>query len=161
MASFKDELKNDRQQEPGFSENKSGANEIIDRVKTNFNSAFNVDAFDKKRKKQGTYSESDLYPFSLAHQFIDVKEIYNFMIVTKDNRCLTILEIDPVNFELRSVHEQIMIVESFQNYLLLTPISFQIKCVSKPPTVAEMLGELKKDMDEGKKKAEFYEKLGI
>lgn len=150
MASFKDELKNDRQQEPGFSENKSGANEIIDRVKTNFNSAFNVDAFDKKRKKQGTYSESDLYPFSLAHQFIDVKEIYNFMIVTKDNRCLTILEIDPVNFELRSVHEQIMIVESFQNYLLLTPISFQIKCVSKPPTVAEMLGELKKDMDEEK-----------
>ena len=148
-SSFKDELKNDRQGISG-EENHNSNNELINRVKGNFNSVFNVEELKKKKGTSTNNEELEAYPFSLAHQFIDVKEIYDFMIITKDNRALTILEINPVNFELRSIHEQIMIVESFQNYLLLAPISFQIKCISKPPTVAEMLGELQKDLDEEK-----------
>ena len=150
MASFKDELKSDRQGNSEKKENGLLESEIAKRIKQNIDNSISIN---KLGKKQNVVVEDNLYPLSLAHRFIDLKNIYEFMIVTKDDRCLTILELNPVNFELRSTLEQVMIVEAFQNYLLLAPVSFQIKCIAKPPSVNELLSELEKDMENEKVKS--------
>lgn len=54
-----------------------------------------------------------------------VKEIKYGMIVTKDKRYLTILEVIPVNFHLRSYEEQNKIIYQFRTWLKLMPSKIQ------------------------------------
>lgn len=58
-------------------------------------------------------------------------KIANGIVYTTDGRYVKILEIEPINFLLRSAREQQGIIYSFISYLKISPVKLQIKMISK------------------------------
>lgn len=61
-------------------------------------------------------------------------KIANGIVYTTDGRYVKILEIEPINFLLRSAREQQGIIYSFISYLKISPVKLQIKMISKKQT---------------------------
>jgi hypothetical protein len=78
-----------------------------------------------KRKKsnfQKKLRERNSKNLEYTQSFIPVKEIKNGIIETTDNRYIKILEIEPINFLLRSSEEQHHIISSFASWLKISPV---------------------------------------
>lgn len=80
-------------------------------------------------KKQVTYSED----------FVPVKDIRNGIIETEDGRYIRVLEVEPINFLLRSTSEQKNIVASFASWMKISPIKIQIKVLTKKADIGKHL----------------------
>lgn len=63
--------------------------------------------------------------------FIPVKNIANGIIETTDGRYIKILEIEPINFMLRSGEEQFNIISSFASWLKISPVRMQFKSITR------------------------------
>ena len=63
--------------------------------------------------------------------YLPIEKIANGVIYTTDHRYVKILEIEPINFLLRSTREQQSIIFSFISYLKISPVKLQIKMISK------------------------------
>ena len=74
----------------------------------------------KRKKKQP--AEADFFP---------VEKIENGICYLKDKRYIKIMEIEPINFLLRSAREQRNIIYSYMSYLKISPVKMQIKVISK------------------------------
>ena len=63
--------------------------------------------------------------------FIPVKNIQNGVVETTDGRYIKILEIEPINFMLRSDEEQFSIISSFASWLKISPMKLQFKSITR------------------------------
>lgn len=88
-------------------------------------------------KKQVTYSED----------FVPVKDILNGIIETEDGRYIRVLEVEPINFLLRSTSEQKNIVASFASWMKISPIKIQIKVLTKKADIGKHLNTIERDME--------------
>ena len=88
-------------------------------------------------KKQVTYSED----------FVPVKDILNGIIETEDGRYIRVLEVEPINFLLRSTSEQKNIVASFASWMKISPIRIQIKVLTKKADIGKHLNTIERDME--------------
>ena len=75
----------------------------------------------KKREAKGESAQS----------FLPVRDIRNGMVETTDGRYLKILEIEPINFALRSSEEQFNIISSFASWLKISPVRLQCKTITR------------------------------
>ena len=66
-----------------------------------------------------------------TQDFIPLKDIRGGIIETTDGRYIKILEIEPINFMLRSAEEQWGIISSFASWLKISPIRMQFKSVTR------------------------------
>ncbi len=66
-----------------------------------------------------------------AQGFLPVKKIQHGVVETSDGRYLKILEIEPINFMLRSDEEQFNIISSFASWLKISPMRLQFKSVTR------------------------------
>lgn len=66
-----------------------------------------------------------------VQDFIPVKEIKHGIIETTDNRYIKILEIEPINFMLRSDEEQFNIISAFASWLKIAPMRLQFKSITR------------------------------
>lgn len=66
-----------------------------------------------------------------VQDFIPIKNLKHGIIETKDGRFLKILEIEPINFMLRSADEQAEIIYSFASWLKIAPVKLQFKSITK------------------------------
>lgn len=82
-----------------------------------------------------------------------IDRIENGIIYTKDRRFVKIIEIEPINFLLRSAWEQKGIIYSFISYLKVGPIKIQFKVLTKRADINRHLKtvetELEQETDEG------------
>lgn len=81
-----------------------------------------------------------------VQDFIPVKNIYNGVVETKDGRFLKLLEIEPVNFSLRSSEEQYDIICSFAGWLKIAPIRLQFKSVTRRADSEKYIKGLRADL---------------
>ena len=63
--------------------------------------------------------------------FLPVKDIRNGIVETTDGRYIKILEIEPINFMLRSSEEQYNILSSFASWLKISPMKLQFKSITR------------------------------
>lgn len=75
-----------------------------------------------KRKSKGLESVQDYLP---------IREIRNGVIETTDGRYIKILEIEPINFTLRSDEEQFNIISTFASWLKISPMRLQFKSITR------------------------------
>lgn len=68
---------------------------------------------------------------STVQDFIPIRNLKHGIIETKDGRFLKILEIEPINFMLRSAEEQAEIIYSFSSWLKIAPVKLQFKSITK------------------------------
>ena len=66
-----------------------------------------------------------------AQAFLPVRDIRNGLVETTDDRYLKILEIEPINFALRSDEEQFNIISSFASWLKISPVRLQCKTITR------------------------------
>ena len=91
----------------------------------------------KKKEKEITNYVQDLIP---------IKDIRNGLIETTDNRYIKIIEIEPINFMLRSEEEKNNIIYSFASWLKISNIKLQFKSITKRADAERHIELLKKDM---------------
>ena len=63
--------------------------------------------------------------------FIPIKNITHGIVETTDGRFIKILEIEPINFMLRSGEEQLGIISSFASWLKISPMRLQFKSITR------------------------------
>ena len=83
-----------------------------------------------KTKSGGAIRKRDKIP-EFTQDYIPVKEIKNGIIETADSRYIKILEVEPINFMLRSSEEQFNIICSFASWLKIAPMRMQFKSVTR------------------------------
>ena len=75
-----------------------------------------------------------------------MKKIDHGIIYTTDGRYVKILEVEPINFLLRSAREQMGIIYSFISYLKISPVKLQIKMISKRADINQHLEKSRKEL---------------
>ena len=83
-----------------------------------------------KKRPSNTKSKSN-ERLEFTQDFIPVKDIRHGIIETTDHRYIKILEIEPINFMLRSDEEQFGIISSFASWLKISPMRLQFKSITR------------------------------
>lgn len=96
---------------------------------------------EKKTEPQAAYE----YLTPVASYF-PIEKIENGIIYTKDHRYVKIIEVEPINFLLRSAREQRYIIYSFVSYLKISPVKLQIKVLTKKADINKHLETISEDM---------------
>lgn len=81
-----------------------------------------------------------------TEDLIPVKDIRNGIIHMSDGRYIKILEVEPINFLLRSVREQKNIISSFASWMKISPVKVQIKVLTKKADISKHLSAIERDM---------------
>ena len=82
-----------------------------------------------------------------AEDFIPVKDIRNGIIETTDGRYIRVIEVEPINFLLRSISEQKNIVANFASWMKISPVKIQIKVLTKKADIGKHLRTIERDME--------------
>ena len=90
--------------------------------------------------------------------FIPVKDIRGGVIETTDYRFIRILEIEPINFMLRSAEEQNSIISTFAGWLKISPIRLQFKSLTRKADSDHHIAMIRKDFE--KEKSEKCREVG-
>ena len=66
---------------------------------------------------------------------------------TTDGRCLKILEIEPINFMLRSDEEQFNIISTFASWLKISPMRLQFKSITRKADSDRHVAMVRKELE--------------
>jgi len=97
---------------------------------------------DIEAKKEETVEDYDMYPITHASSYIPVKDIEDGIIHTTDGRFLKIIEIEPLNFDLKGKHEQESIIAQYETFLRVAPSKIQIKCIAQRASVENFINNI-------------------
>ena len=78
--------------------------------------------------------------------YLEIDKIENGVVFTRDGRYLKVIEIEPINFLLRSAREQRNIIYSFVSYLKIAPIRMQFKVIAKKADLNKHLNQVNEEM---------------
>ncbi len=92
----------------------------------------------KKREKQRKLT---------AQGFLPVKKIERGVVETTDGRFLKILEIEPINFMLRSDEEQFNIISTFASWLKISPMRLQFKSITRKADSDKHVAMVRKELE--------------
>lgn len=101
---------------------------------------------------------------SFTQDFIPIKNLEHGIIETTDGRYIKILEIEPINFMLRSEEEQYEIICSFASWLKISPVHLQFMSITRKADSDKHIAMLRKEMateesEQCKKLSEGYIRL--
>lgn len=82
-----------------------------------------------KRKPERTRKKQEKLEF--VQDFIPIRDIVHGIVQTTDGRYIKILEIESINFMLRSDEEQFNIISSFASWLKISPMRLQFKSITR------------------------------
>ena len=84
---------------------------------------------------------------NMVQEFLPLEDIRGGMIVTRDKRYIKIIEIQPINFLLRSADEQRDIIMSFAELLRISPVKIQFKSNANRADITKFLENTVEEME--------------
>ena len=84
---------------------------------------------------------------SFTQDFIPIKNLEHGIIETTDGRYIKILEIEPINFMLRSEEEQYEIICSFASWLKISPVHLLFKSITRKADSDKHIAMLRKETE--------------
>lgn len=84
---------------------------------------------------------------SFTQDFIPIKNLEHGIIETTGGRYIKILEIEPINFMLRSEEEQYEIICSFASWLKISPVHLQFKSITRKADSDKHIAMLRKETE--------------
>ena len=97
-------------------------------------------------RKRGRASPLSKEKLEFVQDFIPLKELKNGIVETADGRFIKILEIEPINFLLRSAREQRGIIYSFVSYLKISPVKLQFKVLTRRADIGRHMETVRREM---------------
>ena len=101
----------------------------------------------EQKKQRPASGKKKKRRFQNIEDYLPVDKIEHGVIYTTDGRYIKILEVEPINFLLRSSREQLGIIYSFISYLKISPVKLQIKMISKRADINQHLDKARKEME--------------
>ena len=98
----------------------------------------------KKKAKKGLEKSVRL---EFVQDFLPIKDLRNGIIETTDGRYIKILEIEPINFTLRSDEEQFNIISSFASWLKISPMRLQFKSITRKADSDKHVSMIREELD--------------
>lgn len=98
------------------------------------------------KKRKPNKSEVSSRYLSSAAEYLPIERIENGVIYTRDKRYVKIIEVEPINFLLRSAREQRNIIYSFIGYLKISPVKMQFKVLTKRADINRHLQAVEREM---------------
>ena len=83
-----------------------------------------------------------------VQDFLPIKDIRNGIVETSDRRYIKILEIEPINFTLRSEEEQFNIISSFATWLKISPMRLQFKSITRKADSDRHVSMIRRELKE-------------
>jgi NADH:ubiquinone oxidoreductase subunit C len=83
-----------------------------------------------------------------VQEWLPVKNIIGGIVVTKEHRFAKIIEVMPVNFHLKTPHEQQNIIYYFASYLKVASNNLQIRVITQRLDMAEYISKMHKYRDD-------------
>ena len=102
---------------------------------------------EKQRKKQQKRRKRP-EKLDFVQDFIPIKNITHGIVETTDGRFIRILEIEPINFMLRSGEEQFGIISSFASWLKISPMRLQFKSITRKADSDKHLAMIQEELAE-------------
>lgn len=96
-----------------------------------------------EKKKAKTFQELTTNGYS-QNMFSFIKELYGGLIVTKNNRYISIMEIIPSNFEEQNQDEQIRILDNYKRMMTIAPRSSHLKCITQKTDDSTIINNIQK-----------------
>ena len=100
----------------------------------------------KTTKKQKPKSSGELLEF--VQDYLPVRDIHHGIIEMTDGRYIKILEIEPINFMLRSDEEQYNIISSFASWLKISPQNLQFKSFTRKADSDKHIQMIRKELEQ-------------
>ena len=100
----------------------------------------------RRRKVQPERGKQENH-LEFVQDYIPLKEIRNGIVETTDGRYLKILEIEPINFLLRSNEEQWGIISTFASWLKISPMRLQFKSITRKADSDRYVAGLEADIE--------------
>ena len=102
----------------------------------------------KKAGKKKAQKEKKLLTLQSTQSYSPILGVKNGIIVTKDEKYVKLLEISPINFELRSPSEQEEVISAFSGAIRTMPKVVHLKVVNTPSDISPFINGLIEKMDE-------------
>ena len=99
-------------------------------------------------KSQAKKAKRKPEKLEFVQPFLPVKDIRNGIVETTDGRYIKILEIEPINFMLRSSEEQYNILSSFASWLKISPMRLQFKSITRKADSDKHVALIRKELAE-------------
>lgn len=103
-------------------------------------------------KKQRSGKKQKVEKLEFVQDFLPIKNLSNGIIETVDGRYIKILEIEPINFLLRSDEEQANIISSFASWLKISPMRLQFKSITRKADSDKHIAMVRQDLKEEDKR---------
>lgn len=103
---------------------------------------------EKTSNQQGNSRNQKKRKHQCIEDYLPINKIANGVIYTTDGRYIKILEVEPINFLLRSAREQQGIIFSFISYLKISPVKLQIKMISKRADINKHLAQAARELEQ-------------
>lgn len=103
---------------------------------------------EQKRKGSKPRKTKSTEAVDFVQDFIPIKEIKNGIVEMRDGRYIKILEIEPINFMLRSSEEQFNIISSFASWLKISPMRLQFKSVTRRADSDKHISMLREELEQ-------------
>ena len=100
----------------------------------------------KEKAVSGRAAQESRYLNPVA-EYLPIYKIENGIIYTKDYRYVKIVEVNPVNFMLRSSREQRSIIYSFISFLKISPVKVHFKVLTKCADINRHIELIKREME--------------
>lgn len=99
-------------------------------------------------KKQRSGKKQKVEKLEFVQDFLPIKNLSNGIIETVDGRYIKFLEIEPINFLLRSDEEQANIISSFASWLKISPMRLQFKSITRKADSDKHIAMVRQDLKE-------------
>ena len=100
----------------------------------------------KEKAVSGRAAQENRYLNPVA-EYLPIYKIENGIIYTKDYRYVKIIEVNPVNFMLRSSREQRSIIYSFISFLKISPVKVHFKVLTKCADINRHIELIRREME--------------
>ncbi|MCL1835893.1 MAG: hypothetical protein FWG48_06985 [Oscillospiraceae bacterium] len=92
-------------------------------------------------------------------EWLPIKNIVGGMAITRDRRFIKVIEVLPVNFHLKTPHEQQTIIYYFASYLKIAPNNLQVRVVTQRLDLESYIAQMRRyyDTEENEKCREMIE----
>ena len=108
----------------------------------------NYALFQAKRCSLIEAKKQKVEKLEFVQDFLPIKNLSNGIIETVDGRYIKILEIEPINFLLRSDEEQMNIISSFASWLKISPMRLQFKSITRKADSDKHIAMVQKELVE-------------
>ena len=81
-----------------------------------------------------------------TQQALPILDVRDDVVVMKDGTCVKLMEFSPINFELRTSHEQDVIISQFASVIRTWPKDVHIKVITSPSNVSDFIRDISQCM---------------